>query len=146
MKHISTVQNDLLLGSRVVERYASPVVGSHFDRLCCLRHGSGRVFLGTGDPSSLMGPFLHALTLIEGVRLIAWRLKHPSLGECRRNFLELPGGCGLRPCARTHLKKALCRIPPVGGPGYKYRSRVADTTNSTLGRFGFLTGLGKGKL
>ena len=34
---------------------ASPVVGSYFGRPCCQRHGSGRVCLGTGDPSCLRG-------------------------------------------------------------------------------------------
>ena len=33
----------------------------------------------------------------------------------------MPGACRLRPCARTHLKKALCHTHPVGGPVDKYR-------------------------
>ena len=30
-------------------------------------------------------------------------------------FLEIPGACGLRPCAWTHPKKALCHTCPLGG-------------------------------
>ena len=30
-------------------------------------------------------------------------------------FLEMPGACGLRPGAWTHLKKTLCHTRPVGG-------------------------------
>ena len=41
-------------------------------------------------------------------------LKEPEV------FLELPGVSGLRPCARTHIKKALCHTLPVGGTNDKY--------------------------
>ena len=34
--------------------------------------------------SSLRAPSLQALTLFGGARFIAWRLRRPSLGECRR--------------------------------------------------------------
>ena len=40
-------------------------------------------------------------------------------------FLELPGVCGLRPSAWTHLKKALCHNCPVGGTEDKYRLNAA---------------------
>ena len=36
-------------------------------------------------------------------------------------FLEMPGACGLRPCARTHQEKALCHTGPLGGVDIKYR-------------------------
>ena len=36
-------------------------------------------------------------------------------------FLEMPSSCGLQPCARTHLKKALCHKCPFGGASIKYR-------------------------
>ena len=48
------------------------------------------------------------LTLLGGVRFIAWCLRRPSLGECRwgpRHFLGLPDVCGLRSCAQTQLKR-----------------------------------------
>ena len=35
-------------------------------------------------------------------------------------FLEIPGACGLRPCAWTHKKKALCHTCPLGGADIKY--------------------------
>ena len=35
-------------------------------------------------------------------------------------FLEMPGACGLRPCAWPHPKKALCHTRPVGGTDDKY--------------------------
>ena len=35
-------------------------------------------------------------------------------------FLKPSDACGLRPCARTHLKKALCHTCPVGGTVNKY--------------------------
>ena len=38
-----------------------------------------------------------------------------------RIFLKTPGTCGLRPCAWTHLKKALWLTHPVGGRVDKYR-------------------------
>ena len=35
-------------------------------------------------------------------------------------FFEMLVVCGLRPCARTHLQKALCHTRPVGGTEDKY--------------------------
>ena len=36
-------------------------------------------------------------------------------------FLKPPGVSGPRPCARTHLKKALCHTGPSDGTFIKYR-------------------------
>ena len=36
-------------------------------------------------------------------------------------FLEPPGASGLRPCAQTHLKKALCHTRPLSGEVDKYQ-------------------------
>ena len=49
----------------------------------------------------------------------------PQKEECRRgqgHFWKLPDACGLRPCTRTHHKKALCHTCPFGGTGNKYHS------------------------
>ena len=40
-------------------------------------------------------------------------------------FLGMPGACGLRPYARTHLKKALCHTCPLGGASNKYRRSIS---------------------
>ena len=61
--------------------------------------------------SNLGRPSLQPLTLFEGVRLTARRLMGMPTGL--GVFLKMPGACGLRPCARTHLKKALCHTCPV---------------------------------
>ena len=100
---------------RVAERYAPPGVGLQFGRLCCPRHGSGRVCLGTWFPSGLRGPSLPALTLFGGVWLIAWR---PSWGECRqgpRYFSKCWTRVGSGPAPGAALKKALCHTFPVVG-------------------------------
>ena len=41
----------------------------------------------------------------------------------------MPGASGLRPCTRTHLKKALCHTRPVGGTvdKYRYLTQVIDS-------------------
>ena len=39
----------------------------------------------------------------------------------------MPGACGLRPCARTHQKKALCHTFTFGGAWNKYRSNCCNT-------------------
>ena len=91
--------------------YASPVLGSHFGRLCCALHGSGRVCLITGDTSGLKGPSLQVLTLFGGIGFITWHLRRPSLGKCRRGprhfwkcwtrvrYGPVPGPTLKRPCA-----------------------------------------------
>ena len=40
----------------------------------------------------------------------------------RGHFWKLPDACGLRPCTRTHHKKALCHTCPFGGASNKYHS------------------------
>ena len=97
-------------GSRPNSRVwcASPVDGSHFGRPWCQLHGSGRVCLGTGDPSGLRGPYPKALTLFGGVKLIAWRLRRPSLGECRRGlryFSKCRARVGCGPAPGPNLKR-----------------------------------------
>ena len=80
--------------------------------------------LVTGHTSSLRGLSLQALTLIAGVGFKALRLRFPFLGECcrgQRHFLGMPGASGLRPCAWTHIKKALCHTRLVSGTEDKYR-------------------------
>ena len=60
-----------------------PVDELHFGRPWCQRHGSGRVCLISGlITSSLRGSSSLALTLLEGVRFIAWRLRCSFLGNC----------------------------------------------------------------
>ena len=48
----------------------------------------------------------------------------------------MPGACGLRPCARTHQKKALCHTCPLGGACNKYcslsRSKSGGCNNTAL--------------
>ena len=86
-----------------------------WDTLRCAVWGSGTDLAGYVSSGifslSLRGPSHQALTLFGGVRLIAWRLRHPSLWECRRgprHFWECQAclGSGLalgptlkRPCA-----------------------------------------------
>ena len=70
----------------------------------------------SGHTSSLRVPSPQALTFLGSDRFIAWRLRHPALGECRRGpetFFGMLGASGLRPCARTHLKKGL--VPHSSG-------------------------------
>ena len=108
---INTHQQELQMKSINQHHWcASPVVGSHFGQPCCELHSSGQVCLITGDTSGLRGPYPQTLTLFGGVRFIAWRLRRPSLGECRQGpetFLGLPDVSGQQPCNRTHLKNSL---------------------------------------
>ena len=65
-----------------------------------------------------------------GVGLMSWRLRLSSLGEEPAGpeaFLKMPGVCGLWPCTRTHLKKALCQTHSVGGTEEKYRTPISVT-------------------
>ena len=100
-----------------------PVDGVHFGRQWYQRHWSGRVCLVTGHTSSLGEPSPQALTLLGGVRFIAWRLKRPFLGEYRRISRHL--GCrarlGYTPAPETTFKKALCHTCQFGGAVNKYR-------------------------
>ena len=68
----------------------------------------GCVSSGTFFPSSLKEPFVQASTLFVGVRVIAWRLRHPSLGECRRSlryFLKCWAYVGSDPASEPTLKR-----------------------------------------
>ena len=70
------------------------------------------------------GPSPQVLTLMGGVRFIAWRLRYPFLGECRRGLRHF-GECwmhlGSGPVPGPTLKKALCHTCPFGGAVHKYR-------------------------
>ena len=96
---------------------------SHFSRPWYDRHGNDRVCLVTGHTSSLRGVVPQALTLLGGVRFIAWCLRRPFLGECQRgprHFWECRVRLVYGP-ARTNLKKALCHTCSFGGAVNKYR-------------------------
>ena len=96
------------------------LAGTHLGRLCCLAHGSGWVCSGSADsrlrfaltsiPESQRAVPL-ALTLLWGARLIAWHLRCPFLGECRRDPRHFWA-------TALHLdlakKNALCYTRPVG--------------------------------
>ena len=43
----------------------------------------------------------------------------------RRHFWQMPGACGLRPCAGTHQKNSLCHTCPLGGAVIKYRRSIS---------------------
>ena len=89
----------------------------------CQQHRSGWVCLITGHTLSLRGPSSQALTLFGGVRFIAWRLRHPFLGECQwgpRHFGDCQACLGYGPAAGPTLKKALRHTHPVGGTADKY--------------------------
>ena len=56
----------------------------------------------------------------------------PQKGECRRgrgHFWKLPDACGLRPCTRTHYKKALCHTCPFSEASNKYHWRHSSDRN-----------------
>ena len=75
----------------------------------------GRAKTGILEPQ---GSVPQTLTLLRGARFVAWRQRCPffrGMPTRLKAFLEPPGVSRLRPCARTHLKKALCQIRPVGG-------------------------------
>ena len=81
-----------------------PVGGSHFGRPCCRLHGS------VGCTSSLeillaLGGHPQALTLFGGVRLIAWRLRRLSFGECRGIFAKCRARMGCGPAPGPTLKR-----------------------------------------
>ena len=63
-----------------------------------------------------------ALTLSGGTAFITWRLKHPLLGECRRDsrhFWNHRACVGYGPTSDSHNKKAMCHT----------RTYVESTTN-----------------
>ena len=74
--------------------------------------------------SSLRGPSPQVLTLFGEVGFIASCLRCPFLGECWRTqgiFGTAGHVCGLKSCARTHQKKALCYTCMLGGTYDKYQ-------------------------
>ena len=76
------------------------------------------------NTSSLRGPSPQALTLLRGVRLITWHLKHLFLRECRqglRHFWEYQACLNYGPTPGPTLKKVLCYTCPFGGVINKYR-------------------------
>ena len=59
-----------------------------------------------------LGAIFPAFTPLRGVGFIALRLRRLFKWECRqgwRYFWQMSDTCGLRPCAWTHLKMALCQ-------------------------------------
>ena len=104
----------LFIGTRSISR-----VWTNTDQVGCVLVS---VAVGRGAPwpasSSLRGPSFQVLTLLRGAGFIVWRLRRPffrGMPMGSEAFLEPPGASGLRLCARTHLKKALCHTRPVGG-------------------------------
>ena len=72
---------------------------------------------------SLRGPSPQALTLMGGVRFIAWHLRRPSWGECQRgprHFWKCRTHLGSGSAPRPTLKKALCHTCPFGEEVKKY--------------------------
>ena len=68
-----------------------------------------------------------ALTLSRGAMLITWRLRHPSLGECRRglrHFWECQGYLGYSPAPGHTLKRPCATLVLL----------VGRTTNTNEGR------------
>ena len=121
--------------------------GTHFGRVARYTDQSGYVLvpmaIGRGSLTWILGrrqscrarqnrhprasgrPPSQALTLVEVVRFIVWRMRRPFLGECRRgprHFLCLPGVSGLRPCTWTYLKQGLGHTRPVSRTYDKYRN------------------------
>ena len=79
------------------------------------RAGSGADLAGCasvpGDFLPPQGAFPPGFYSLRG----GW-VNRPAPEECRRgrrHFWEMPGACGLRPCARTHRKKGLMPHLPV---------------------------------
>ena len=74
--------------------------------------------------SSLKKPCPRALTHLGGVRFIAWRLRRPFLGKCRRGpryFWECRAYMGYSLAPESTLNKALCHTCSFGGVCDKYR-------------------------
>ena len=70
------------------------------------------------------GAYLQALTLLRGVRFIAWCLRRPIFGRYReglRNFWRFWACLGYSPVTGSTLKKALYHTHPFGGACNKYR-------------------------
>ena len=77
----------------------------------------------SGHSLSLRGLSPQDSTLFGGARSIAWCLRRPSLGECRRglrDFWECRAHLGYGPASGPTLKKASCHTCPVVGMEDKY--------------------------
>ena len=82
-----------------------------------------------GHPqASLRGAVPQALSLIGRASFIAFFRGILTGSEA---FLEPPSMSGLRRCARTHLKKALCHIHPAGGT-YAYDKSQPGTRRRNI--------------
>ena len=103
------------------------VDGTHFGQPWCERHGSGRVYLITGHTSSLREAVLtQTLTLLGGIRFIAWRLRRPFLGVCRRgpwHFWKCQAHLGYDPAPGPTLKSPCATLVRLVG-------RRINTTNT----------------
>ena len=119
-------------------------------------HGSGRVCPGVGGSRSrcaltgILEPqeiVLPGSNLLGGAGFIAWRVKHPSLGECRRRSPKHFGAAGRvwatalrldppkkRPCA-THVQlvgRSINTTRPLGfGPAQLYIVKQCSSLNSS---------------
>ena len=87
----------------------NPVDGSYIGRPWCQRHGSGRVWFVSGLTSNHRGGVLQALTLLGGVRFIAWRLTGHEAFWSRRTFLSY------RPAPRPILKRPCATLVRMVG-------------------------------
>ena len=112
LKHESSAR------SQVDFNQLDPVDGSHFGRPWCQRHGSGRMCLVFWTYLEPQGAVSLALTLLGGVRFIAWRLRHHLLGECRRgpsHFWECRTRLGYGPAPRPTLKRPCATLVRLVG-------------------------------
>ena len=76
--------------------------------------GCVRVCSTTGyNTSGFRGPSLQTLNLSGGVGFIARRLRHPKMWNADGAQGIFGTACGLRPCDKTLLKKALCHIRKI---------------------------------
>ena len=98
-------------------KYGSPVVGSHFGRMCLI---SARIWPGVPRhwlfPSASGGGHPPGFGL--GVVLLPGAWGAPKKGMPtgpKVFFLALPDAYGLWPCDRTHLKNGLVPYSCVGG-------------------------------
>ena len=89
---------------------------TNFGWPCYQRHESGWLsHLWTY--LELQGAAPQVLTLLGGVRFIAWHLRRPFSGECRRgprHFWECRARLGYGPAPGPILKKASCNTRPLG--------------------------------
>ena len=76
--------------------------------------------VGRGLPwqasSSHRGSSPQVLTIVGGAKFIAWRPRRPLRGMPTCLGYGMPGVSGLRPCARTHLKRPCAILVWFMGP------------------------------